>query len=187
MYCPQCRGEYREGFTVCDDCGVDLVARLTPEDHEAPDYELVFETSETAVVPVIKSALEGAEIPYLVQGEDLMNLFPSEMLGGLFKPGAEVRFLVSSDRADEARELLAVPDDEVVFETSEVDLIPVIKSALDGAEIPYEVPSEMANGLYDPSVAVQFLVTVDRAQEAREVLAAHLAALADVAADGHDD
>jgi Putative prokaryotic signal transducing protein len=107
MYCPQCQGEYRDGFTVCDDCGVDLVAVLAPEDHEAPDYVTAFETSESDVIPVIKSVLEGAEIPYLVEGEDLMNLFPSDMLGGIFKPSAEVRFLVTADRAEEARALLA--------------------------------------------------------------------------------
>lgn len=28
MYCPQCRSEYRPGFTVCSDCGIDLVDHL---------------------------------------------------------------------------------------------------------------------------------------------------------------
>ena len=27
-WCPKCRNEYREGFTVCADCGVELVDRL---------------------------------------------------------------------------------------------------------------------------------------------------------------
>ncbi len=25
-YCPQCKSDYREGVTVCSDCGVDLIA-----------------------------------------------------------------------------------------------------------------------------------------------------------------
>ena len=31
-WCPKCRNEYREGFTVCADCGVDLVDELTEEE-----------------------------------------------------------------------------------------------------------------------------------------------------------
>ncbi len=31
MYCPNCRAEYREGFTECADCGVPLVDELPPE------------------------------------------------------------------------------------------------------------------------------------------------------------
>ncbi len=32
-YCPECRGEYREGYSFCKECGVDLVEEL-PEEHE---------------------------------------------------------------------------------------------------------------------------------------------------------
>ena len=28
MFCPVCKGEFREGFTHCDECNVDLVASL---------------------------------------------------------------------------------------------------------------------------------------------------------------
>jgi hypothetical protein len=105
MYCPQCKGEYREGFDRCDDCGVDLVDELPSEDHSAEEYVKVFETSESDLIPVIKSLLEGAEIPYLTEGEDLMNLLPSEMLGGFYRPSAEVKFKVPAARAEEARGL----------------------------------------------------------------------------------
>jgi len=30
MYCPQCRAEFREGFTRCSDCGIELVEVLPP-------------------------------------------------------------------------------------------------------------------------------------------------------------
>ena len=30
-YCPSCRTEYRPGFEICTDCGVDLVDELPPE------------------------------------------------------------------------------------------------------------------------------------------------------------
>ena len=35
MFCPQCRTEYRPGFTHCTDCDVDLVAELPKK--ESPD------------------------------------------------------------------------------------------------------------------------------------------------------
>jgi membrane protease YdiL (CAAX protease family) len=40
MYCPSCRGEFREGFTWCQDCGVALVEALPDElseEVEEPD------------------------------------------------------------------------------------------------------------------------------------------------------
>lgn len=35
MYCPKCRAEYREGFTRCSDCGLDLVEVLPPPSSES--------------------------------------------------------------------------------------------------------------------------------------------------------
>jgi hypothetical protein len=34
MYCPKCRSEYREGFTTCSDCKVELVDELPKEPKE---------------------------------------------------------------------------------------------------------------------------------------------------------
>jgi hypothetical protein len=42
MFCPNCRAEYRRGFTRCSDCGVDLVEVLPPpsfQDPEVPEKE----------------------------------------------------------------------------------------------------------------------------------------------------
>jgi hypothetical protein len=35
MFCPQCKAEYRSGFTHCSDCAVDLVERLPESDRRA--------------------------------------------------------------------------------------------------------------------------------------------------------
>lgn len=44
MFCPKCKAEYREGFTVCAECGVPLVEKLP----EQPEFDPVFliETEE---------------------------------------------------------------------------------------------------------------------------------------------
>ncbi len=38
MFCPKCKAEYREGFSRCADCDVDLVPELPPEIEEIPEY-----------------------------------------------------------------------------------------------------------------------------------------------------
>ena len=108
MFCPQCGAEYRQGFDRCSECDVALVDEAPPaEDHEAPRYVEVFETSEIDVIPVIESILRGADIPYETGGEAMMNLFPSDLLGPVTsQPHSEIRFSVPEDRAEEARELL---------------------------------------------------------------------------------
>lgn len=106
MYCPQCGAEFRDGIERCADCDVPLVTE-PPHLHDAPEYVTVLETSDLSVIPVLKTALEGAQIPYQTSGEDMMEIFPSEALGALLHSSAgEVKIRVPADRADEARELL---------------------------------------------------------------------------------
>lgn len=112
MFCPECRSELREGFTRCSECDVDLVATLPEEaeigkDHQAEIYEIVFETSEVDLLPLYKSVLDSAKIPYLTQGEDMANLYPGLGLTLTPQHTAEVLIQVPADRAAEARELLS--------------------------------------------------------------------------------
>ena len=108
MFCPKCGAEYRPGFDHCADCDIALVHDPPPEkDHQAVPYVQVFATSEMDVIPVIKSLLQGAEIDFETDGEAMMNLFPSDLLGPvLSRPRGEVRFHVPQDQEKEARELL---------------------------------------------------------------------------------
>ncbi len=75
-----------------------------------PDMELeqVFETTDPALLPVLKSVLEAAEIPYLLEGEGAFALLP--LSGGFVNErhqalGVEIH--VPKERAEEARALLA--------------------------------------------------------------------------------
>jgi hypothetical protein len=63
MFCPECRTEYREGFTVCADCGTTLVLELPPEpptevSSEGADFEEVLGFMGEGVVAIVKSLLD---------------------------------------------------------------------------------------------------------------------------------
>lgn len=97
MYCPNCRGEYRAGFTWCKDCDIALVDELPPEQGlEFVDLVEVLSIADVGQISLIKSILEAEEIPYVAQGENFS-----------FARNIPVRFLVPSDRLEQAREVLS--------------------------------------------------------------------------------
>src|SRR5205085_6314714 len=101
MFCPQCRSEYRAGFTHCNDCDADLVWELPREEHHEPNLVKVFETGNATLAPVIESLLRGAEIECVIRNPRLVDRTgASPMLG-------PVEFFVRDDDAGAARELLA--------------------------------------------------------------------------------
>ena len=66
MFCPKCGCEYREGFSECADCGVDLVAE-SPEAEEAEeaediDFVTVYRVGNPAIIALAKSILQSAGI-----------------------------------------------------------------------------------------------------------------------------
>ena len=73
-FCPNCEAEYREGFTVCPDCNVELVAELTEENktHDTSEGEPVplqsFKTGAEA--EMVRELLEQNGIRSFVEGGD---------------------------------------------------------------------------------------------------------------------
>ena len=70
MICPQCKAEYRQGFTRCADCEVDLIPSL-PEVREAGSNPTrtgtlvrLWEGEDLALHVKLREALEQAGIPY---------------------------------------------------------------------------------------------------------------------------
>jgi hypothetical protein len=59
MFCPVCESEYREGFTKCSDCGVDLVKQLA-DDSEAK--EPLWAGQDASVRSAICEKLDAAKI-----------------------------------------------------------------------------------------------------------------------------
>jgi hypothetical protein len=110
MFCPACGGEYREGFTRCDDCDVDLVETLPASrvEHAEPGgLETIFATGDPVVLLTAKSLLEEAGIPCITRGEGLQDLFGMGRLGtGFSLVAGPMEILVPGERRQEAAELL---------------------------------------------------------------------------------
>ena len=114
MICPECGSEYREGFTHCNDCDVDLVEPMAEE----PDIQLVKVWSGTnpAVLPLVESLLDEAQIEYMKKGEAIQDLFAGGRLLGLNPVVGPVEFWVRGEQAEQAQELLAGVDESHVVE-----------------------------------------------------------------------
>ena len=122
MFCPDCRAEYRQGFTVCADCEVALVVELPAEPRHDADLVKVFETGDPALLPILHTVLEEGGIRFLFKGEGLQDLF------GWGRVGASYNYVVGPaelyvHRDDEtlSRELLARLDSTPGPETDEPD------------------------------------------------------------------
>jgi hypothetical protein len=116
MKCPRCGSEYREGFTHCTDCDVDLVPSAPSA--EAGDgrnqIELVkvFEGGNPAVIPLVESLFEDAGIEYSTSSESLQELFALGRLGtGHNNAIGPVIFYVRQEDETEARAILATLDE----------------------------------------------------------------------------
>jgi hypothetical protein len=109
MYCPECRGEYREGFLECADCGVPLVeSPPEPEEHPDPELVTVLEAGDPALLAFAESLLVDAEIPYAKRGEFLQGLFGLGSLGtGTDLVAGPVVIQVAKENADSALQILA--------------------------------------------------------------------------------
>jgi len=64
MFCPVCKFEYRDGFTKCSDCGVDLVQHLPDDSGGAgsSDLAVAWRGSDPSAFSAALAALQDAEI-----------------------------------------------------------------------------------------------------------------------------
>ena len=125
MYCPQCGGEYREGFFTCADCGGALVEG-TPPLPELVDTDLVtvLESGDPNEIAFAEAVLSDAGIPFMKTGESLQDLFALGRVGFGFSPIAgPVAFQVREEHAEAAVRILeeAVPE---ALEASDLEEAP---------------------------------------------------------------
>ena len=72
MFCPLCQSEYREGFTQCSDCHIDLVAAF--KDAQSSSMRL-WKGDRQKLLDSILSALDAQDIPFHWKEE--VNTTPS--------------------------------------------------------------------------------------------------------------
>ena len=74
----------------------------------------VFQTADSTLLPIIKSMLDGAGIPHVVQGDHALGLLPLGPFGtGVTRGLLGAIVLVPSEHADAAKEILnSLPDDD---------------------------------------------------------------------------
>jgi hypothetical protein len=74
MFCPDCEAEYKEGFTSCPDCNVELVSELTPEtrvhDIEAGTSVPLQSFKSSAEAEMVNELLVNNGIRSFVEGGD---------------------------------------------------------------------------------------------------------------------
>jgi hypothetical protein len=111
-FCPTCRDEFREGFTTCADCGAPLVDALPSEtepDEEHGEgthggWDEVFETGTAYEAELVAMRLREAGIEAQVVDQTFTEA-PMPKVSNFNL----VRVLVPSERADEARAIVAQP------------------------------------------------------------------------------
>jgi len=119
MFCPQCKAEYRVGFTRCSGCDVELVEHL-PVDAPAQDVPRGFEEYRFEAEPefvvvrtyqsgpdadLAKSVLESAGIDSMIRGNDTARRY----YVGL-PLNQRIELLVRSEDAEDAVNILDVDD-----------------------------------------------------------------------------
>lgn len=119
MFCPQCRVEYRPGFTRCSDCDVPLVPSLPQSKDSGSEalptrsLQILWEGEDLALFENLLDALEGAGVRYFDQP---LGIYPGVRRTDPFPIQPVARFgyqvaVLSSDLG-RAREILGKLLDE---------------------------------------------------------------------------
>jgi len=102
MFCPKCKSEYREGFSTCADCGVDLIKELPSEEEEEFEYVELTTIAETnsfnfGTIAIAKSILNSEGIKYYIN-DSIQNFIPGAI--------SFIQIQVPISDAENAKELL---------------------------------------------------------------------------------
>lgn len=107
MFCPICKAEYREGFSRCADCDVDLVPELEPEQEEIPEYvDWVKITTFTTryEADLAQGLLEANDIEAVTFSDDCGSVDPG------LTYGLGIRLMVREEDVESAKEVLLDAD-----------------------------------------------------------------------------
>ena len=112
MYCPNCKAEYRQGYTRCADCDVELVEELPEEASGGSSYS--FDPDDFSLLDPVCILVEAREL----DAEIALSVLRAHGLRAyLARPTeayriAETRVMVHPDDADEAMQLLEVAHEQ---------------------------------------------------------------------------
>jgi hypothetical protein len=87
MFCPKCHAEYRQGFTRCADCNVELVQNLSHTEDDVSNarhggtLEPLWEGEDLALHSTLLQELELAGIRYF---DEAMSVYPGARRGDYF-------------------------------------------------------------------------------------------------------
>jgi hypothetical protein len=111
MICPSCGSEYRDGYTRCADCEIELIEPQPPAAPPEVTLVKVYETGNAAIVPLLESVFDDAGIEYMTKGEGIQELFGFGRFGtGLNYVTGPVEFHVRKDDESAARRLIETLD-----------------------------------------------------------------------------
>lgn len=102
MFCPKCKAEYREGFSRCADCDVDLIPKLSPEPEQSEEYVDLINIktySSRHEAELAKGFLAANGVNAVVSGDDYGGIHP----GLSFSTG--VRLSVKEEDVEKAKRI----------------------------------------------------------------------------------
>ncbi|MCI0413141.1 hypothetical protein L0222_10125 [bacterium] len=110
MYCPQCKSEYREGFTTCAECQIPLIEGLPPDEEEIEEEDsgvkILLETTHPTSLDPLIIQLEERGIPYIVQSGTALSMLEGRMVAPLPEDWRAV-VLVPSENFATAQSIMA--------------------------------------------------------------------------------
>jgi len=100
-FCPKCREEFRENFSVCLECNVALVETLEDEAEQAAELEVACTLTDEQTAHIIRGYLESEDIPCVLENATF-HAAPAPETGL-----TQVRLWVQKADAPAARDLIA--------------------------------------------------------------------------------
>ena len=157
MFCPKCKAEYRDGFTQCADCDVELVRRLndaavpsnSPKLPDGP--ELLWTGTDAGLAAHVESALDSAKISHHQRTRD-------SDLPGLSAPVYAIFVHARDHQAahaalDNVIHRFEINPDEGDADPDDSDASAAIPSGADDEDDASDVPQDYVPDDFDPAEA----------------------------------
>jgi hypothetical protein len=131
MFCPECKAEYRAGFTRCADCDVDLVEALPGDEPDgAEPLTVIWACAGQSECVGVCQDLRRADIPYQV---DQIPYERTEKMGEKWR----YRVLISHDDLERAKKILGIDAPQNTFASSEDEEVVDPSVELADAGVPF--------------------------------------------------